>query len=134
MDSLRDLVKERLIFSSDHLQVHFSSNFLTSGTWALPAYALKGVQSAGRNYFYRNETHSVFGTRFTPGIVEYKNSTQEEREEVLQVWCSKGFYDRVKSRGEVKDDCNSRHCKLDGCQIMEPHSHDIQDSKEELID
>lgn len=92
------------------------------------------MQSAGRNYFYRNERESVFRTRFTPGIEEYMTSTQEEREEVLQAWRSKRFYDRVKSRGEVKDDYDSRLCQLDGCQIMEPHSHDIQDGKEELID
>jgi hypothetical protein len=79
---------------------------------------------ASRNHKYRHEFTGIFGKRFIVGLEEFRNSTHEERQNILKSWTEKGFNSRVKERGELRDDLFSDHpCPLQGCNLKERHTH-----------
>jgi hypothetical protein len=82
------------------------------------------MSMAGRNHKYRHEFTGIFGKRFIVGLEEFRNSTHEERQNVLKLWTEKGFKSRVKERGELRDDLFSDHpCPVQGCKLKEAHTH-----------
>jgi hypothetical protein len=96
---------------------------LIVGVWVLPAYTMRGVQAAGRNYQYRHEMQGDFEKRFASGLKEYQESTHEQRQQVLRLWKERGYRAQVKARGEMKENDISRTCTLEGCQLAGPHKH-----------
>jgi hypothetical protein len=79
---------------------------------------------SSRNHKYRNEFNGIFGKRFVVGLEEFRNSTHEEKQEVLRIWTEKGFKSRVTARGELKDDFfTEQTCPLQTCKLRDPHTH-----------
>jgi hypothetical protein len=95
------------------------------GFWALPAYTLKGLQVAGKNLKFRDEFRGIFGKRLLRGMEDFKNSTHEERQEVLRLWKENGCEEQLKKRGEIRDE--HYLCPLQGCHLHKPHIHELTD-------
>jgi hypothetical protein len=86
---------------------------------------------AGRNHRFRDEFRGIFGKRLLRGMEDFKNSTHEERQEIIRLWTEKGFEAQLKKRGEMKDEIFL--CPLQGCQLHKTHIHELTDDAETSI-
>jgi hypothetical protein len=98
-----------------------------TGLWALPAYTLKGLQVAGKNNKFRDEFRGIFGKRLLRGLEDFKNSTHEERQEIIRLWKEKGFEAQLTKRGEIRDE--PFLCPLHGCHLHQTHIHEVTDDE-----
>lgn len=104
---------------------HFLHRTNWSGFWALPAYALKGAQVAGRTHKFRDEFRGIFGKRLLRGLEDFQKSTHEERQEIIRLWKDNGFEEQLKKRGEIRD--QGFLCPLQGCHVHKPHIHEVSE-------
>ena len=76
---------------------------------------------SNRNHKYKHEFNGIFGKRFVVGMQEFDKSTQEQRQEVIQIWHESGFQLRLQQRGELKE--GEFMCSSHACDVTEPHRH-----------